>query len=88
MIFEPSLAHTDKGMSPRLVLMILNRHHQCPLIFPRRFERIRAGIVLRNYEFMTILGKSSLLYPLARKRDERLDHLNNLEMFSDDLSEE
>ena len=88
MSFEPSLAHTEKGMSPRLVLMILNRHHQCPLIFPRRFERIRADTVLRNYEFMAILGKSPLLYPLARKRDERRELLNSLEMFSDDLSEE
>ena len=73
-------------MSPILVLMILNRQYKCPLVFLHRFEGIRADIVLRNYEFIIILGKSPPLYPLARKRDERSDVPNSLEMFSDDLS--
>ena len=85
MDFESYFGHTEKGMNPRSVLMILNGHHKCPLVFFNPFEETSAELVLHNYEFVVILRKSLLLYPLARKRDERGDLPNSFKMFLDDL---
>ena len=85
MVFEPSFAHTEKGMRARLVLVILNRQYTCPLAFLHRFEEIRAVMVLHNYEFMVILRKSLTLCLMPRKRDGLLGLTNRLKLFSDDL---